>query len=137
MTVKLKNVTRGPFVATLYHEHYCKNGGTCKCKKTALPTNIRLKDGSLATTVKEMNVPVSFRLAGGETREELEDAILQVPQVACALKARPTILRKVLTATPKSTANSATPGTGKSSKEESRSSKPTQKGSSKGPKVRS
>jgi len=130
MTVTLKNVSRRPFVVTLYHEHYCAKGGTCNCKKSALPTNTRLPSGSLATTVKEVHIPASFRLDPKETREGLEDAILQVPQVATALKARPTVLRHVLTATPKG----ATP---KSSKAESRSSESSRKGSSKGPKVRS
>jgi hypothetical protein len=88
MTVQLKNRDRKPFVATLYHDVYCKKAGKCACTKRTFQQPARAPDGTEGWAVTEKLIPSSFRIEPKSTSDDLDDAVLHLPQVQAALNVR-------------------------------------------------
>ena len=88
MSIVIKNMERRMRVINLPHETFCKAAGKCSCARETVTTVVhdpRTGERSPASRVKR--IPASMTILGLETRENLPDAFLDVPEVKAALRA--------------------------------------------------
>lgn len=92
MTISITNMSRMPFTVSLYHDSYCADSGSCKCKCFTAMVPVASDDGVQRSQFVERRVPETLYVAPrgmpGSTVEGLNDAVLQIPQVKVARKRR-------------------------------------------------
>lgn len=88
MTVSITNPTTTPLVVSLYHERFCAAGGPCKCKTVTVSVPLQGNDGVVRSRPEGRRDPASLTIPARSTVGGLHDAILQVPQIQRARKAR-------------------------------------------------
>ena len=77
MGVSLRNAWQKPFIATMYHDVFCRRRGECCCGVV----KVRSEKGKLVTERQ----PKSFQIDVGKS-DEFDQAVLHLPQVKKAVK---------------------------------------------------
>jgi len=91
--IRLKNRGPVPFVATLFHDAYCRRGGKCGCRQEKhLSSVVNRQTGETGLRESMRAAPVGFSIPPGETSPPMHRAVLYVPGVAEAVKATPPVL---------------------------------------------
>lgn len=88
MPVTIRNTERRMKVVNLPHESYCKGAGKCSCSKETVTVVVQdPRTGERSPVSREKRIPSSLTLLSMETRKDLPDAVLEVPEVKRALRA--------------------------------------------------
>ena len=88
MAVTIRNMERRMKVVNLPHESYCKSAGRCSCEKQTVTVVVQdPRTGERSPVSREKRIPSSLTLLSQETRKDLPDAVLEVPEVKRALRA--------------------------------------------------
>ena len=88
MAVTIRNMERRMKVINLPHESYCKSAGQCSCDKQTVTVVVQdPRTGERNLVSRDKRIPSSLTLLSQETRKDLPEAVLEVPEVKRALRA--------------------------------------------------
>ena len=74
-------------VINLPHESYCKSAGKCSCAKQTVTVVVQdPRTGERNQVSRDKRIPSSLTLLSQETRKDLPEAVLEVPEVKRALR---------------------------------------------------